>query len=158
MPELLVEPRKRPAAVGTAAFREGSITTGELPLAWLADGPLGAPVMVATGRRPGPTLWVQAAIHGSEIGGTLGLHKVLQTLDLDTLSGAVVAVLAANPLAFRAQARNSPQDGENMNRTFPGTLDGTITRQMAYRLIEAARESADIAMDLHSGGVECCRR
>jgi predicted deacylase len=141
--------------VGTAGIVPGQITQGELPLAWLADGPIAAPVMVAAGLKPGPTLWVQAAIHGGEIGGTLGLVQAIRSIDLADLSGTIVAVLAANPLAFRAQTRNSPQDGENMNRLFPGTLDGTITRQMAQRLMTAATETADIVVDLHSGGIEC---
>ncbi|WP_210495249.1 succinylglutamate desuccinylase/aspartoacylase domain-containing protein [Microvirga antarctica] len=140
--------------VGSAVLQPGRMTIGALPLAHQIDGPVAAPVMIAAGARPGPILWVQAAIHGGEVGGTLGLTRCLHALDLESMSGAIVGVLAANPLAFRAQTRNTPQDGENMNRLFPGTLDGSITRQMAFRLMEAAHATADIVVDLHSGGAE----
>jgi predicted deacylase len=144
----------RPDRIGSAAFVPGELTRGDLPLAQHIDGPVSAPVMIATGSRPGPTLWVQAAVHGGEVGGTLGLARFLERVELSTMAGAVIGILAANPLAFQAQARNTPQDGENMNRVFPGSLSGTITRQMARRLFETARTTADMVVDLHSGGAE----
>lgn len=146
--------RTRPEAVGTARFDPGRLTRGELVLGRHLGGPIASPVLVLCGARPGPTLWAQAAIHGGEIGGTLALARLLRRLDPTTVSGAIVAVLAANPLAFRAQTRNSPEDGENMNRLFPGDPQGSITRQMAHALLAAAEATADCVLDLHSGGVE----
>jgi predicted deacylase len=110
--------------------------------------------MIATGAKPGATLWVQAAVHGGEIGGTLGIVRCLERINLQSMSGAIVGVLAANPLAFRTQTRNTPIDGENMNRLFPGAANGSITRQMARNLMDAAAASADLVLDLHSGGHE----
>jgi predicted deacylase len=150
----MMNPGLKQTAIGTARFEPGQITTGELVLAHHLDGPVAAPVMVATGTKPGPTLWVQAAIHGGEIGGTLGIVRCLTRLDLQSMAGAIVGVLAANPLAFRAQTRNTPIDGENMNRLFPGTKGGSITRQMAHELMETAALHADVVVDLHSGGYE----
>jgi len=146
---------KRPAALGTAAFAQGRVTKGELVLTSHVGAAVAAPVMVASGEKAGPVLWVQAAIHGGEVGGTLALARLFRRLDLAAMSGSIAAVLVANPLAFRAQTRNSPEDGENMNRLFPADTGGTITRQMAQSLFEAAAETADVVMDLHSGGVEC---
>jgi predicted deacylase len=141
-------------AVGTAVFAAGRRTYGELVLAHHVDGPVATPVAIIGGRQPGPVLWVQAALHGGESGGTLGIARCLDRLDPDEMTGAIVAVMAANPLAFRAQTRITPQDGENMNRVFPGTRAGTITRQMAHRLMETAEATADAVIDLHSSGLE----
>ena len=140
--------------VGTAAFEPSRITHGKLVLATHVGAPVAAPIRVACGAKPGLVLWVQAAIHGGEVGGTLALNRALDRLDLSAMSGSIVAGLAANPLAFRAQTRNSPEDGENMNRLFPGDPGGTITRQMANCLMETAAWTADAVLDLHSGGVE----
>ncbi|MGG5822719.1 hypothetical protein [Falsiroseomonas sp. HW251] len=145
----------RAEGVGTARFVPGEVTRGELRLGDHIAGPIASPVMVATGARPGPVLWVQAAIHGGETGGTLGIARALRRMDLARMSGAVVGVLAANPLAFRAQLRNTPQDGENMNRVFPGAPAGAVTRQMAHHLLTAAESVAAAVLDFHSGGVEC---
>jgi predicted deacylase len=106
------------APVGSAAFVPSTVTRGRLTLAEHIDGPVSAPLMIAAGARAGRVLWAQAAIHGGEVGGTIA--RLLARLDLSTTSGAIVAVLAANPLAFAAQTRNTAQDGENMNRVFPG--------------------------------------
>ena len=143
-----------PAALGSAVFQPGLKSYGELPLAQHLGGNVAAPVVVACGRRPGPVLWVQAAIHGGEIGGTLAITRCVEQLDLATMSGAIVGIMAANPLAFRAQTRQTPEDGENMNRVFPGSSNAPITSQMANRLLAAAMSTADAAMDLHSGGAE----
>lgn len=143
-----------PKSVGTALFTPGALTRGELVLTEHIDGPVTTPVMIATGAKPGPVLWVQGAIHGGEIGGPLAIARCLAGLDTEAMSGAIVGVLTANPLAFGAQTRNMPQDGENMNRVFPGTVQGTITRQMAATLLAAAESVADTVIDCHSGGVE----
>jgi len=144
----------RPNALGTASFEPGRLTRGDLSLGQHLGGPVSSPVMIATGTRPGPVLWVQGAIHGGEVGGTLGIARCLNRLDLSRMSGAIIGVMTANPLAFRTQARNSPEDGENMNRVFPGAEASTITRQMARALMAAAEATADAVMDLHSGGLE----
>lgn len=149
----MARPKQRPASVGTAVFRPGSRTTGEITLADLSFGSVTAPVMIVTGAKPGPTLWAQAAIHGAEIGGTIALRRLLEQLDPTTMAGAIVAVLVANPLAFAAQTKNTPHDGVNMNRAFPSSGGGTITSQMAHRLEASAVETADVFVDLHSGGL-----
>ena len=140
--------------VGTARAEPGKLTRGELVLGHYPDGPITSPVLVLAGRQPGKTLWVQAAIHGDEIGGAIGTLKLLQRLDPATMRGTIVLVTQANPLAFRAAVRNTPFDGENLNRLFPGDPAGGHSRQAAAILMETAWSVADAMMDLHSGGVE----
>lgn len=131
----------------------GTRSEGFLKLGAFPDGsPLGSPVIVLAGREPGPTLWVQASVHGSEVGGIVGLHRFLEKIDPNVLKGTIVAVPAANPLALRGQSRNTPLDGENLNRNFPGSAHGTHTLQVAHHLLEAASSVADFVVDLHSGG------
>jgi predicted deacylase len=70
------------------------------------------------------------------------------------MSGAIVGIMAANPGAFRGYGRNTPLDGENMNRLFPGDPAGPHSRQSASILFETAMGVADAMMDMHSGGDE----
>jgi predicted deacylase len=139
-------------SVGTAVRRPGERTTGFLELGGTPGGAVGSPVIVAAGGEPGPTLWVQACVHGTEVGGIAGIHRFLESVDLAGLRGTIVAVLSANPLALRAQTRNTPYDGENLNRVFPGKHDGSHSQQVASRLVADATRVADVAVDLHSGG------
>jgi predicted deacylase len=139
-------------SVGSAAREQGRRSEGFLELGRYPDGPLGTPVVIIAGRKPGPTVWMQACVHGTEVGGIVGLHRFLDGIDPERLAGTIVAIPAANPLALRAQTRNTPYDGENLNRVFPGSLRGSHSIQVAARLLETALGVADVIVDLHSGG------
>lgn len=138
--------------VGTARAKPGAWTTGTLTLGHYPDAPITSPVNILCGTRPGPVLWVQSAIHGAECGGALGLLRLLKRIDPKRMKGAIVGVMAANPTAFRVLGRNTPYDGENMNRLFEKPSRTGHSRQAAATLIDTAMSVADAAMDMHSGG------
>ena len=54
--------------------------------------------------------------------------------------------------AFRAGTRTSPIDKGNMNRSFPGRPDGTVTEKIADYFQRVLLPRADIVFDFHSGG------
>lgn len=108
--------------------------------------------MIATGMRDGPTLWVQAGIHGPEVVGQLAIARFLKRFDLAALKGRIVCLMVANPLGFRGYNRLTPQDGMNLNRVFPGNPAGTTSEQLAHRILELAFGLGDAMLDLHSGG------
>jgi len=138
--------------VGTARAERGRRTTGRLALGAYPDAAISSPVIIACGRKAGPTLWVQCCVHGPEVGGPVALLRFLDSLDLEAMKGNIVAVMAANPTAFRGYARNSPIDGENLNRVFPGAAAGPHSQQSAWILMRTAMRCADAVLDLHSGG------
>lgn len=138
--------------IGTAVKQVGAVTRGHVELGSYPDGPVYSPVMVAAGMKPGPRLYVQACVHGPEVVGPLAIHAFLKQLDLNELSGTIVFLMLANPLGFRGYNRLTPQDGLNLNRVFPGKIDGTVTEQLAYRLMGIAQDVGDALLDLHSGG------
>ena len=114
---------------------------------------LGIPVLLASGRSEGKTLVVFAGVHGDELEGVQAIHEVFYTLDPDTMRGKVLAVPVANLPAYRAASRNSPIDGLNLARTFPGKSDGTITERVAFYLSEIIIPGADFFIDLHTAGL-----
>jgi predicted deacylase len=145
---------ERQLNVGTARGEPGRWTKGRLTLGEYADGAIESPVNLLCGARPGNVLWVQNAVHGDEAGGAIGILRFLHRCDPARMSGSIVALMVANQPAFRAQARLTPFDGENMNRCFPGARGGGHTRAAASVLIDTACEAADAVIDLHSGGNE----
>jgi len=147
-------PAPKTINVGTARARTGQWATGTLTVGHYPDGPITAPVNVLRGSAPGPTLWVQCAIHGTEVGGAIGLLQLFKRLDPEKMKGAIIGVMATNPTAFRSYARNTPLDGENLNRLFPGHPAGPHSHQSADVLFRTAFRVADVMMDLHSGGDE----
>jgi predicted deacylase len=149
---MAVTPEFRDIVVGTAKAQPGALSRGELVLGEFPDAPIASPVMIASGREPGPVLWVQGCVHGAEVGGAVAIHRCLRELDLASRRGAIIGVMLANPNAFRGYARNTPIDGENLNRVFPGSPAGGHTQQAAHALMQAALKVADAMLDLHSGG------
>ena len=138
--------------LGTARSERGKVTRGHVELGHYPDAALTSAVMVATGLKDGPTLWVQAGIHGPEVVGQLAIVRFLQELDLSLLRGRIACLMVANPLGFRAYSRLTPQDGMNLNRIFPGSPGGTVSEQLAHRLLTLALATGDVMLDLHSGG------
>ena len=122
-----------------------------VPNTTLPDGsPLTIPVTVLVGRKPRPRLVAIAGVHGNEYPGPLALLDLAQTLDPASIEGTVVLVPFANPLAYNAGTRSTPEDGVNLNRVFPGDPKGSVTLRLAHALVDGIVQDADLAVDLHS--------
>ena len=102
----------------------------------------------------GPHALLASGVHGDEgPWGALALREAL-SVPLGTLEGRLSVVLAANPLAAQADARNAPPDTLDLNRSFPGNANGSHTERLAAALAPLA-EACDVAVDLHGGGSWC---
>ena len=106
--------------------------------------------VVANGQ--GPTALLTGANHGDEYEGPMALQHLALTLDPDAVTGRVIIVPMMNHPAFRAGTRTSPFDKGNLNRSFPGRPDGTVTEKIADYFNRVLVPQADILLDFHSGG------
>jgi predicted deacylase len=97
---------------------------------------------VVTGLRPGPTLALVGGLHGDEHASVDLLRRIVRSVDPTKLSGTLVVIPMANPLAFESGTRNTPQDALDLNRQFPGSKSGWVSEQIA---------AADCIVDYHSG-------
>jgi N-alpha-acetyl-L-2,4-diaminobutyrate deacetylase len=100
----------------------------------------------------GPTALLTGANHGDEYEGPIALFNLAASLKAEDVTGRVIIVPAFNYPAFRAGARTSPIDGGNMNRSFPGRPDGTVTEKIADYFQRYLLPMADVVLDFHSGG------
>jgi predicted deacylase len=145
---------KGPIEVGTARGVPGEKVRGTLKVAEDADGtPVVLPITVATGRKPGPVAWVQAATHGDEYGGPRALQEVVRGLDPATMTGTVIAVMISNPSAFQGLQRVNPNLDDLMDSgdAFPGR-EVFATQRLAAAIHAAVKEKADYFVDMHTGG------
>ncbi len=141
--------------VGTAAAKPGEVVQGVIHGPALAGGvAVDIPVVVINGSGPGPTFWVNAAIHGDEPEGPLACMLARKQIDPAKLRGAVVLVPCVNPLAFSAAERGNPLDtfAYDMNRIYPGKADGYFTERLAHAHWNAMKDVADLEISIHSGG------
>ncbi|MEZ5824533.1 MAG: N(2)-acetyl-L-2,4-diaminobutanoate deacetylase DoeB [Geminicoccaceae bacterium] len=100
----------------------------------------------------GPTALFTGANHGDEYEGPVALQALAHELDPASISGRVIILPFFNFPAFRAATRCSPIDQRNLNRTFPGRPDGTVTEKIAHYVQSVLVPEADIVLDFHSGG------
>lgn len=109
-----------------------------------------APVLVANGVKPGPTLCITAAIHGDELNGIEIVRRVMQGLDTQSLSGTVVGVPIVNIPGFQRGSRYLP-DRRDLNRYFPGDPQGSLASRIGYDFFERIIRQCDYLADLHTG-------
>lgn len=116
--------------------------------------PLSLTLHTITGKKPGPVLGISAAVHGDEIIGAEILRRFFGRLNEEKLSGTILLLPVANPLAFENLVRSSPLDMNNLNRVFPGMKDGWVTEQIAQTIVARFLDKLDYYIDLHSGGAQ----
>ena len=117
-----------------------------------AYGFIPIPAGVIVGSTDGPTALLTAGNHGDEWEGQIVLSDLLQTLQPEQVRGRVIILPCANLPASLAGTRTSPLDDGNLNRSFPGSADGTVTQQLAHFIATELIPLADLVVDLHSGG------
>ncbi|WP_322987850.1 N(2)-acetyl-L-2,4-diaminobutanoate deacetylase DoeB [Hoeflea sp.] len=100
----------------------------------------------------GPSALLTGANHGDEYEGPVALMDLATTLKASDITGRVIIVPAFNYPAFRAGSRTSPIDKGNMNRSFPGKPDGTVTEKIAHFFNSVLLPEANVVVDFHSGG------
>ena len=135
-------------------IRKGQITKRRVPVGELADGsPVELPVITIGGRGAGPTLYVQAGIHGDELTGIEVCRQAMSSLNPDSIVGSVVAVPLANVPSHLSRTRGFLHEERwliDINRIFPGKIDGLLTERLAHVLFNEFVRHADLTVDLHS--------
>lgn len=116
-----------------------------------AYGWLAVPGFVLRGE-PGPTVLLLGGVHGDEYEGQLALARIARRLASTTLHGMLIVLPSTNAPAAYAGQRLSPVDGVNLNRAFPGDVNGSPSQMIAHYVQELLLPRADAVIDLHSGG------
>lgn len=143
--------RTRAFDFGHRTIEPGERLTVELPMARLyTRNEMTLPVHVVHGRRPGPVLFVCAAVHGDEINGVEIVRRLLENRVLERLRGTILAVPVVNPFGFIQRARYLP-DRRDLNRSFPGTAKGSLAGRLAHLFMTEIAERSDFGIDLHTG-------
>ena len=136
-------------------------------VATMLDGSeLTIPLHVIKGEKEGPTLGIMAGVHGTEYYQNRIIRRIVSETAPDEVSGTILAVPVANPLAFSHASRQSPRPPEetvdfaNLNRVFPGrretplfgsmvSTDVSLTMRMAAALSDQVISRCDYLLDFH---------
>ncbi len=142
------------------AFKIGSVLvapntrqTVELPVSVLSDHtPITMSVHVVNGRKPGPTMFVSAAVHGDEVIGVEIARRLMRAEALDSLRGTLLIVPIVNTFGFLNHSRYLP-DRRDLNRSFPGSPKGSLAARLAHLFMEEIVGRSDFGIDLHSAAI-----
>jgi predicted deacylase len=137
--------------IGPVRVRAGRKQALALPITRLVTGAdVDLPVRVVHGRQDGPTVWIDAAIHGDEAVGVEVIRQVLADLDAKKLRGTVIAVPIVNVLGFMNGDRYLP-DRRDLNRSFPGSRRGSLAARIAHLVMTEVVAKCEVGIDLHTG-------
>ena len=110
------------------------------------------PYFAIVGPEPGLTFLLTAGIHAAEYTGTLAALRLAQQVQPEYVRGSIVIIPLLNrPGFFERSIYVNPEDGQNLNRAFPGNPDGTWSERFAHHLLNDVVLHVDRAMDLHAG-------
>lgn len=137
--------------IGGVRIRPGTARAVALPITRLVTGAeVDLPVRVVHGRDDGPTVWIDAAIHGDEAVGVEVVRQVLADLSPKTFRGTLIAIPIVNVLGFMAGDRYLP-DRRDLNRSFPGSSRGSLASRIAHLMMTEVVAKCEVGIDLHTG-------
>lgn len=110
------------------------------------------PIHVLHGLRPGPTMFLSAAIHGDELNGVEIIRRVLRTLQPGNISGTLLCVPVVNAFGFIGRSRYLP-DRRDLNRSFPGSPAGSLAGRLAHLFLKEVVKRSQLGIDLHTAAI-----
>jgi uncharacterized protein len=133
--------------------KKGEIVRERVRIATYADGtPVQLPVMTIGGVKDGPTLYMQAGIHGDEMTGVEVLRRAIRHIDPATVAGTVVVVPICNPPAYLTRSREYVNEERHTDvfDVFPGAARGLLSERIAHALLSEFITNAEFSIDFHS--------
>lgn len=108
----------------------------------------GVTVYRLAGSDPGPRLLTLGGVHGNEIGGIVGAGRLTE-MEIPLARGTLDVVPVTHEAANDVFARESPLDGLNLARVFPGVPGGSPTQRVAA-VVAGLISGADGLIDIHT--------
>jgi predicted deacylase len=110
------------------------------------------PYIALAGLMAGPTVLITAGIHAAEYTGIEAAIRIGRKISPDAVRGTILILPLLNrPGFYERSIYVNPEDGDNLNRLFPGKPDGTWGERFAHRLLTEIITKCDNAIDLHAG-------
>lgn len=142
-----------PFAIANETIAPGERRTLAIPVSRELSGlSASLPLQVLHGARPGPAVFVSAAIHGDELNGIAIVQQLAHALDPADLAGTVILAPAVNIFGLANHSRYLP-DRRDLNRSFPGSARGSLAAQLANVFLEHVIARCSLGIDLHTAAV-----
>ena len=145
--------KAKPFRIAGATIAPGERRTIELPSPGLySHTRMRMPVQVVHGKRPGPVVFISAAVHGDEINGVEIIRRLLREPLMNNLRGTILAVPIVNVFGFEQRSRYLP-DRRDLNRFMPGSEHGSLASRIANLFFAEIVRRSDLGIDLHTAAI-----
>jgi predicted deacylase len=152
-------PQSLPFRIAGRTIKRGETADIKLKVSERYTGdPISLPIRVMRAKRPGPTVFVTAAIHGEELNGVGVIHELMYDDDIagfvpdgpiNLTAGTLMLVPIVNIFGFETQSRYMP-DRRDLNRSFPGFPNGSLTSRIASIVFREVVQRCEFGIDLHT--------
>ncbi len=131
----------------------GTTTQINIPVIKLyTNTDISMPVHIISGKKPGPVVFVSAAVHGDELIGVEIVRRLIKSRRLRLARGVLVLVSMVNVYGVLNQSRYMP-DRRDLNRSFPGSPQGSLAGRVADQFLNEVVRHCDFGIDLHTGAI-----
>jgi len=145
--------------IGGVKAQKGERVIGFLEAGKMANGcTLKIPFIIVNGKEEGPTLWLNGAVHGDELNGSVAIRKVAFDIEPDELKGSIICTPVCNLVAFQARHKLSNFDYLDLDQQFPGNPSGCHSERIAYLLFEQIKNNASHLINFHTLGRDSLAR
>jgi hypothetical protein len=139
--------------IGSSSVEAGTRALVDLPVSRLSNNtPVTLPVHVLHGTRPGPTMFLSAAIHGDELNGVEIIRRVMRLVQPGNINGTLLCVPVVNAFGFIGRSRYLP-DRRDLNRSFPGSAGGSLAGRLAHLFLKEVVSRSQLGIDLHTAAI-----
>ncbi|MDG1333420.1 MAG: succinylglutamate desuccinylase/aspartoacylase family protein [Crocinitomicaceae bacterium] len=111
------------------------------------------PVIIHRAKKDGPVVLLNGAVHGDELNGIDIIRRLISKGYHKPKRGTIICIPVLNVFGYLNVSRNFP-DGRDLNRVFPGTKNGSLASQLAYRFAHEIAPHVDLMLDFHTGGAD----
>ena len=115
------------------------------------SSPVNIPIIIERSKKPGPTVFFTAGIHGDEVNGVEIVRQLIAKGINKPKCGTIICMPVINIFGFINLKREFP-DGRDLNRVFPGSRSGSLAGRVAYKLMHDIIPHVDLIIDFHTGG------
>lgn len=139
--------------IGGQEILPGTTHQIEMPVVRLyTDTDISMPVHVIRSKRPGPTIFISAAIHGDELNGIEIIRRLIKLKSFRLTAGTLILVPMVNIYGVLNQSRYMP-DRRDLNRCFPGSAKGSLAGIVANKFLKEIVKHCQYGIDLHTGAL-----
>lgn len=138
---------------GLAHNGQAAVLPDTVSRAGVGAGDYELPATLICGSHPGKTILISAGVHSGEYPGVAAVIRAAKEIDPAMLTGNILLIHCINTSGFWAYAPSIvPEDGQNLNRKFPGNAAGTVAERIEAYMVSQIFPQLDFILDLHSGG------